>query len=142
MNNGGVVLLDCDDEGCVTVRVGHVGVGVLPGQQLLHPIYSPTEGRHQESRAGRVVVRLEEREEGGCPLLPHLHNPTPWGTWRTLRRGQAGEESWRSGGIIITGQTTATRQRGGQSCSWRIFQSNISIILIVLLTHCVILALS
>ena len=103
MNNGGVILLDSDDERSVTVRVGDVWVGVLPGQQLLHPVYSPTECRHQESRAGRVVVWLEEREEGGCPLLPHLSNTTPWETWRTLRSGQAGEESWRARGIIIAG---------------------------------------
>ena len=84
MDNGGVILLDSDDERSVTVGVGDVGVGVLPGQELLHPVHPPTEGRHQESRAGRVLLLLEVRKEGGRPLLPRLPSPAPGRTRGTL----------------------------------------------------------
>ena len=113
MDDGCVILLDGEDERGVTVGVGDVRVGVRPGQQLLHPVYPPTEGRHQEGRAVRVVLRLEQGQEGGRPLLPHLTSSAPWGTWGTLWVGQAGEQSGGAGGILVSWQAATSGHRRG-----------------------------
>ena len=127
-----------------TIGVADIGIGVLPTEELLHPVLLPVEGCDQEGCAGGLGLCLGEQgvaHEAGAPGLEHQAaeaEPDPRPLWplttrghtrghhqgpRALGPGQAGEQGGGGAGVSlgVCGEQTwpgAREGHRGQGATW------------------------